>query len=420
MTPPKIRAIQVRDYRCLRHVDVRLDHGFYVAVGTNGSGKSTLFDVIEFVFDLFRNGLHETIKTRTSNFQDLVWGRPKENGRFELATEFDVDGVPFRYEVKIGEVGDCGAQIIGEAGYIGCLSDAAFAGRAGFDSVFCADEDDLVPVFKRDSDEDGEWATFHSENPADAVMMQSMSNDTSAMQYIALVDRFRPSDKGKRPIDMTVATGVAASLLERRTVQFLQLDSRALRRPAPWNGDDGNRLAKDGSNLPRVIKSLAQDNALWQRWIAHVREALPGIRGIRSVHREEDRSDYLMIRYASGVEVPAWGVSEGTLRILALTVLAYLPNEQPAAYLIEEPENGIHPMAIEIAYQSLSSVYESQVFIASHSPTFLRCVEPCEVLCFAHNEDNGTVIISGEHHPKLSEWRGSLDDDVFFAADILR
>ena len=59
-------------------------------------------------------------------------------------------------------------------------------------------------------------------------------------------------------------------------------------------------------------------------------------------------------------------MSEGTLRLLALTVIAYLP-DAGRIYLIEEPENGIHPLATEAVYQSLSSVYGSHVFITTHS-----------------------------------------------------
>lgn len=154
--------------------------------------------------------------------------------------------------------------------------------------------------------------------------------------------------------------------------------------------------------------------------MAHVRSALPGIQAISIVHREEDRHDYLMVRYTNGVEVPSWGVSEGTLRLLALTVIPYLPTNHPVAYLLEEPENGIHPLAMEHVYRSLSSVYDSQVFVASHSPTLLRCVErPDEVLCFAHDSENGTKIVKGDDHPRLVEWRTSVDDELFWAADIL-
>ena len=51
--------------------------------------------------------------------------------------------------------------------------------------------------------------------------------------------------------------------------------------------------------------------------------------------------------------MPAWMLSEGTLRLLALTILAYLPH-LPAVYLIEEPETAVHPTALETIYQSLS------------------------------------------------------------------
>ena len=41
--------------------------------------------------------------------------------------------------------------------------------------------------------------------------------------------------------------------------------------------------------------------------------------------------------------------------MLALTLLAYIPARE-AVYLVEEPENGIHPRNLEIVFQSLSSV----------------------------------------------------------------
>jgi hypothetical protein len=33
-----------------------------------------------------------------------------------------------------------------------------------------------------------------------------------------------------------------------------------------------------------------------------------------------------MIRYKNGIEVPSWALSDGTLRLLALTLLAYVPD----------------------------------------------------------------------------------------------
>ena len=84
-----IRRIQALNYRCLRHVDVTLDR-FHVMVGPNASGKSTLFDAVAFLGDLVADGLDAALERRTRNFQDLVWGRPKDGLGFELAAEFDI------------------------------------------------------------------------------------------------------------------------------------------------------------------------------------------------------------------------------------------------------------------------------------------------------------------------------------------
>lgn len=116
---------------------------------------------------------------------------------------------------------------------------------------------------------------------------------------------------------------------------------------------------------------------------------------------------YLMLRYREGVEVPSWMTSDGTLRLLALTLLAYLPTGMTSPrrgffndrlFPVEEPENGVHPMALDAIYDSLASVYDGQVLVATHSPVFLRMAKPEEVLCFAKTEDGATDIVRGDSH----------------------
>ncbi len=45
-------------------------------------------------------------------------------------------------------------------------------------------------------------------------------------------------------------------------------------------------------------------------------------------------------------------------------------------FLIEEPENGIHPKVMETVIQSLTSIYNGQVLIATHSPVVINQL-PC-------------------------------------------
>ena len=427
-----IRSIQARGYRCLRHVDLRLDNRFHVLVGPNGSGKSTLFDAINFLFDVIRHNVETAVANRTRNFQDLVWGRPNERPGFELAMEVDLpSGGSFRYEIAVRE-SPRGVSLTSESGYLGRLPDRIFESQSGSDSVFTRTKSrDLRRVFNRleavpEESGRGSRTTFYLEQSSkDRRSITFHHREGPSIRLVPAVDQFRfHEDRGSRSskseeYSMPMASEAVRQLMQ-GSIQPLQLDSRLLRSTSPLNGDEHLRLSADGSNVPWIIETFRQEHkSRFASWLQHLRTALPEISDIRAVRRDEDRHAYLMVRYASGVEVPAWCVSEGTLRLLVLTLLAYLPTGHPFAYLLEEPENGIHPMAIETAYQSLSSVYDAQVFVASHSPNFLRCIKPAEVLCFARDVDGATIVTRGDRHPKLAEWQESVDIDLLFASEIL-
>ena len=175
----------------------------------------------------------------------------------------------------------------------------------------------------------------------------------------------------------------------------------------------------DGSNLPWVVHALERDHPdKLKDWVCHVREALPDVVRIETREREEDRHRYLVLHLNSGLAIPSWLVSDGTLRLLALTALAYIP-ELTGTYLIEEPENGIHPRAVETVYQSLSSVYGAQVLLATHSPVILGMAEPEKILCFARDASGATDIVAGNEHPQLDQWLRTLDLGTLFASGVL-
>jgi hypothetical protein len=221
-----------------------------------------------------------------------------------------------------------------------------------------------------------------------------------------------PADERRSP-----ATFWLRDLLARQ-VQVFVLDSLNIRNPSP-PGRRGATFRPDGSNLPWVIAALCkEDERRFQHWLDHLRTALPDIEDIRVVERPEDRHSYLTIRYANGVTVPSWLVSDGTLRLLALTLPAYLSGFT-GIYLIEEPENGIHPAAMETVYQSLISVYDAQMLLATHSTIVLGLVKPEQVLCFAKTDDGITDVVRGDQHPALRDWRGEVDFSTLYASGVL-
>jgi len=200
-------------------------------------------------------------------------------------------------------------------------------------------------------------------------------------------------------------------------VQRFVLNSLALRKASPPG--QGRGFRPDGSNLPWVIDALRKTAPeRFADWIAHVRTALPDLEDIRTIEREDDRHRYVVLCYQGGLQVPSWMASDGTLRLPALTLPAYL-TDFAGVYLIEEPENGIHPRAVETMYQSLSSVYSAQILMATHSPVILGIVEPEKVLCFAKTGEGATDIVLGSEHPALRDWQGETNLSTLFAAGVL-
>ena len=146
--------------------------------------------------------------------------------------------------------------------------------------------------------------------------------------------------------------------------------------------------------------------------------ALPDLADITTIERPEDRHCYMVYEYSNGLKLPSWVVSDGTLRLTALTLPAYLA-ELTGTFLIEEPENGIHPRAVATAYESFSSLYDAQVLLASHSPVLLSEANINEVLCFAHDEQGATDIVLGSDHPALLNWPDKADLGLLLASGVL-
>ncbi len=150
----------------------------------------------------------------------------------------------------------------------------------------------------------------------------------------------------------------------------------------------------------------------------HVQSALPLVSRISAHQREDDKFAYVNVQYSNGLGVPSQGLSDGTLSILALSILPFL-NNLPSVLVVEEPENGIHPKAIETVLESLSVMPDTQVFVTSHSPIVVAVTDPDKLLCLSQTRNNGVQVVPGNQHPKLREWQGTPSLDTLFNAGVL-
>jgi predicted ATPase len=414
-----ITLIEALDYRCLRYVRQPLGT-FQVLVGPNGSGKTTFLDVIAFLGRFVSEGLEAAITERTQNFADLVWGR-SDAGHLELAVEAAIpkdrrdrlggkEHTTVRYEVAIeADPGSGEVLVVGEKALLNAADPSSpRAQRELFPQASLPPEHIVgraAPGSKTVVNKiSGGNDNFYSETGKGWSTAFKLGPRKSALGNL-------PDDESKFP-----ATTWLKGLLT-DGVRQMMLNSMLIRKASPPGQTRG--FKPDGSNLPWVIDTLERsDPDRFREWVSHLRTALPDLENIRTVQREDDKHRYMMVRYRDGIEVPSWVVSDGTLRLFALTLPAYL-RDFTGVYLIEEPENGIHPTAVSTMYQSLSSVYDAQLLLATHSPVILSVADARQVLCFAKTPDGAVDIVPGSEHPALRDWRGEVNLSDLFAAGVL-
>jgi predicted ATPase len=417
-----ITLVEVLNFRCFRYIRQPI-RPLNVLVGPNATGKTTFLDVLSFIKDVVSNGPDFAISQRSDNIYDLFWHH--RGNSFELAIEAAIPNdvqvqLPaprystVRYEIKIGidpESNETG--ILGERVFLKNEGPARDRERTLFP------EDNTPPaliynpgqkfhetrnvIHKVRSKNDNYYAETYERKAAGWIPSFKFGIKKSALGNL-------PDDGRRFPVSTWLRQFFTTG------VQDLILNGLLMRKPSP----PGQPLyfKSDGSNIPWVIARLRHERPNdFRDWIDHVRTAIPDIHDIKTVERDEDRHRYLVIEYVGEVEVPSWMVSDGTLRFLALTLLAYLPDFR-GTYLIEEPENGIHPRAVEALFQSLSSVYDAQVLLATHSPVILSLVAIENVLCFAKCGASADIV-GGPIHPALRDWRGEASLGTLFAAGVL-
>jgi predicted ATPase len=398
---------------------------FQVLVGPNATGKTTFLDVPLFLADLVSEGLQAAVDKRTSNFKDLLWLR--QGDRLELAVEAAIPEDrrkrlinpaydTLRYEVALGIDGESGeVRILAEKALIKVRKPLPPPNR----SLFPALLDVPSSIMSRKGLRVSEGKLVLNKTPGRNDNYYSESYREAGKGWMPSVKLGpRKSTLGNLPEDESNFPALTWFKEFLRTgVQQFMLNSLALRKASPPGQIRG--FKPDGTNLPWVVDNLLRKSPeRHKEWVKHLRTALPDLEDIQTVEREDDRHRYLTLQYTGNLKVPSWMVSDGTLRLLALALPAYLTDFQ-GVYLIEEPENGIHPKAMETAYQSLSSVYDAQILLATHSPVILSMVEADKVLCFGKTSEGATDIVPGHRHPKLKDWKGEPNLSVLFAAGIL-
>jgi hypothetical protein len=196
-------------------------------------------------------------------------------------------------------------------------------------------------------------------------------------------------------LSTTNAAEAPTALVARREMQswrLLQFEPTALRAPDSYRA--ASRIEANGAHIPATLARLAKitrsttkgrDSNVYAAVANRLAELTEGVRSIRIDEDDKRELLTLLVTDLQGTEHEARALSDGTLRFLALAVLAEDPEAQ-GLFCLEEPENGIHPARIPAMLRMLNELAVDtgervgpnnplrQIIVNTHSPAFVNLV----------------------------------------------
>lgn len=144
-----------------------------------------------------------------------------------------------------------------------------------------------------------------------------------------------------------------------------------------------NKLTGDASNVAQILGSILENKEKKDDFIEWLRLLIPEFKDIE-VRKSNINGEYDFFIYEKGTDKPFSRnlISDGTYNILSLMAAVY-QSTQPQFLCIEEPENGLHPQAIELLVDFFREKCEEEghyIWLNTHSQTLVRSLEIDEVI----------------------------------------
>ncbi|MCP3957867.1 MAG: AAA family ATPase [bacterium] len=149
-----------------------------------------------------------------------------------------------------------------------------------------------------------------------------------------------------------------------------------------WDEHDGRWLKEDAGNLaPFLYRLRNEEPKYYRRIVETIRLTLPFFADFE-LEPEHGRLLLRWREHGSDVVFSAAQAADGMLRTMALVALLLQPERDlPDVLILDEPELGLHPYAINIVAGLLRAAAEhSQVILATQSVALLDQFEPQDVV----------------------------------------
>ena len=175
---------------------------------------------------------------------------------------------------------------------------------------------------------------------------------------------------------------VILDLLQKIVVYQFHNTSDTARIRGTWDVNDNRWLKEDAANIAPVLFRLQEyDNRCYQRIVDTIRLILPFF----STFALEPQYNRLLLNWRERNSDQVFSVSQasdGMLRVLSLVTLLLQPERDlPDVLILDEPELGLHPSAINIVGGLIRAASTKvQVIVATQSTALVDCFEPEDIV----------------------------------------
>jgi predicted ATPase len=164
-------------------------------------------------------------------------------------------------------------------------------------------------------------------------------------------------------------------------------------------------LRFDGSNIASYLYFM-KNSSLWQKdyiqIIESVRQVAPFFEDFILEPNKNDMVRLLWKQKGSDYPMKPQALSDGTIRFICLATVLLQP-KHPETIIIDEPELGLHPQAIEILAELMQArSLDTQLIVATQSPALISCFEAEDVIVC--DRKNGQSTFNRLDSNSLSHW----------------
>lgn len=332
-----LKRIVLKGFKSIKEMDLEL-HPLNILIGANGAGKSNLVSFFKLLNEMMAGRLQLYIG-QSGRAQSLLYFGPKVTLQIEAQLQFEVENGEDTYSMRLF--------------------------HAAGDTLIFADE-----------------------------TLEFLGTDYSSPRIDPLgaghqEARIKQAAEAETPTAKTLRY-----LLNRcRVYHFHDTSATAAVRQSCYVGDS-RWLMPDAGNLAALLlrfRDEEKSQSAYRRIVRTIRLLAPFF---EDFDLEADSANRVILNWRERDSDGIFGphqLSDGTLRAICLTTLLLQPEDElPELIVVDEPELGLHPYALNvIAALFEKAASHTQILISTQSSTFLDNFAPEDVIA-VDRQDEGS------------------------------